>query len=175
MHQSAPGGVDDIGRGLHQTDLLSTDEVVRFPVQHGMQGNKIRSSQQIFQIDHFHESQFQRYHPIYRVIGNDLHVKAITPAGHFPADTPHSDDTNDFFFQIYSSPFPRGIRPYPAVALRGIHQRNKLAGQGHQQGKGMVGNGSGPIHGAVAHGQTVFVGSLHVDRINPHTPFQNRL
>ena len=136
---SAAGAVDEHRVLLHRREKLGGEQVLGLLGQRHMDGDEIGPPGQFQQIDQFHPDLFRHLPGQMRIIGDGLHLQALSPVGGNPADPADTDDTQGLAGQL---------PPHEALFLplsflhRGGCLRD-IAGQGHHHRDRMFRRGGG--------------------------------
>ena len=100
INDGSPGGVDNIGRGLHHLKLLRAHQMEGGGKQGRVDDHKVRRSIDLFRRDHGHRK-FSHILLLHKgVTGNDVHVKSRQFLHHQARNFAHADDAYGGVFQF---------------------------------------------------------------------------
>jgi hypothetical protein len=127
VHQTAAGGIDQVGAFAHLAHLGFADDVGGFLSTWNVQRNDVGPGQQFIQRLHRHAHAAGGGCRQERVIGGDLHANASSLAGHGRPDTAQTDDAQTFALEFESG--QAVFRPFagfhPGVGSRHMARHRK--------------------------------------------------
>ena len=157
VHHRAPGGVDEQGGGLHQLQLLLTDQADGGGRLRHMEGDNVALGQQLLQGVHKGDALhiFLGAAP-----GQHLTAEGVGDPGHPQADGAGAHDAEGLALQLKAHQAGLGA----PLAAGGVAGEN-VPGQGHGEAEDQVSYRHSGVAGAVADGDAVLVAVVHVHMV----------
>ena len=162
VHQTAPGAVDDAHALLGLGDGFGRQDVAGLVGQGRVQGDEVGAGEKIVQLHLLHPELHGALGGQERVIGDHLHPQAIGAVGDDGADIAAADQAQRLGRQLHA----HEAVLLPLAGLGGLVGFRQLAGEGEDQGDGVLGGGDGVAEGGVHHHDPGLGGGGNVDIVD---------
>ena len=163
LDQPAARAIDDAHARLHATDRLGIDDAPRRVGEWDVKGDEIGPAEQLVER---HLLDMKRRGPFGRevgIVGDHLHAQAERPLGHESADVAAADYRQGLAGELDS----HEARFLPLARLGRAVCGGNLAGEGEEEGDGVLGRGDGVAVGRVHHHDAAGRRRLDIDIVDP--------